>query len=207
MTAGRLNRADPALQQIAPQSKQFLRCLFSDLRKDLVNQIGAKETGRPGNEAIARKRAIYDALLSSLADGGELPDDEVVREYVAGLAKATDEANQYEQAVLEHRAFAELCRALGVRGEAEASAVAMDWDALITRLLHSMQVLIIEALRWIDQPLSATDLEKIFDKTRGLSVVSYHVKRLKDLGVLERVSTRRVRGAWERHYFFVASDE
>lgn len=151
-------------------------------------------------------RAIYDALLSGLADGGELPDDEAVCEYVVGLAKATDEANQYEQAVLEHRALAELCRALGVRNEAEPGASAVDWDALIARLVHSTQVLIIEALGWIDRPLSATDLRMVFDKTLSLSVVSYHVRRLKELGVLKRVRTRRVRGARERYYFFVDSD-
>ena len=36
------------------------------------------------------------------------PDNEAVRQYVAGLAKATDEANGYEQAALEHQAFEEL---------------------------------------------------------------------------------------------------
>ncbi len=193
------------MQQIAPQSKKFLRFLFADLRKDLVNQVGAKGPGHPGDEAIARMRAIYDALLSGLADGGALPDDEEVREYVAGLAKATDEANQYEQAALEHRAFAELGLALG-GDDAEAGTAAVDWDALMARLVHSTQVLIIEALSWIDRPLSATDLEKVFDKTLSLSVISYHVKRLKDLGVLERVGAKRVRGAWERFYFFVDSD-
>jgi hypothetical protein len=84
------------LSQIAPESKEFLVSLFTELRDDLKSN-----------------RAIYDALLSGLAEDGELPGDETLREYVTGLAKATDEENRYEQAVLEHRAFAELARALG----------------------------------------------------------------------------------------------
>jgi anti-sigma-K factor RskA len=55
--------------------------------------------------------------LSGLARGDGFPDDEVVREYVIGLAKATDEANEYEQATLEHRALAELVGALTAPGE------------------------------------------------------------------------------------------
>jgi hypothetical protein len=35
-----------------------------------------------------------------------------VRDYVARLAAATDEENQYAQATLEHHAFAELLQAL-----------------------------------------------------------------------------------------------
>ncbi len=101
------------MRQIALESKEFLVFLFTDLRDDLANQLGAKGPGRPSAKTIARKRTIYEALLSGLAEGGKLPDDDRVREYVAGLAKATDEENQYEQAVLEHRAFAELSSALG----------------------------------------------------------------------------------------------
>lgn len=88
------------MRKIAPDSREFLIGLFTDLRDDLE--------GQPGSSG---KAVIYDGLLAGL-EGGELPDDAEVREYVAGLARATDEENGYAQAVLEHRALAELGRAL-----------------------------------------------------------------------------------------------
>ena len=94
------NRGSP----ISPTSKKFLVFLFADLRKDLNEQ-------EPG---AAKKVAIYDALLEAL-NTGNFPDNETLREYVAGLAKATDEANGYERAALEHRALAELVGALGAK--------------------------------------------------------------------------------------------
>ena len=103
------------LEQIAPESKEFLVFLFTDLREDLANQPVEQVPGYSSPETIARTRAIYDALLSGLAEDGELPEDKTLREYVAGLAEATDKENRYEEVVLEHRAFAELSRALGSR--------------------------------------------------------------------------------------------
>jgi len=86
---------------IGPESKEFLISLFTDLRNDL----NERERG------AAEKAATYDALLDAL-DSGVFPDDEGLREYVAGLAEATDRENRYEQAVLEHHALAELRDAL-----------------------------------------------------------------------------------------------
>ncbi len=85
---------------IAPESREFLIGLFTDLREDLEEDSDG--SGRA---------AIYEGLLAGL-EGGELPDDEAAREYVAGLARAVDEENGYAQAVLEHRALAELENAL-----------------------------------------------------------------------------------------------
>jgi hypothetical protein len=86
---------------IDPKSKEFLVSLFADLRKDLDER-------EPG---AAEKAVMYEALLDAL-DSGEFPDDEALRGYVAGLAKATDKENRYEQTVLEHNALAELRDAL-----------------------------------------------------------------------------------------------
>lgn len=96
--------AGESLTQITPKSKEFLVFLFTDLRKDL-------EMRDPG---ATEKAAIYDALLEGL-DSGNFPDDDALREYVAGLANATDRENGYEQAVLEHDALAELRAALSQR--------------------------------------------------------------------------------------------
>jgi len=85
---------------IARESQKFLVDLFTDLRRDLE--------GPPGS---TRQIAIYDELLAGL-DEGSFPDDDELRDYVAELAKGTDEANGYAQARLEHRAMAELAAAL-----------------------------------------------------------------------------------------------
>jgi hypothetical protein len=102
---------------IAPESKAFLVWLFTDLRNDLAERAEETAQGSPDPEKAARELAIFDSLLTGLAQGNAFPDDEVVREYVIGLAKATDEANEYEQAALEHRALAELVGALTAAGK------------------------------------------------------------------------------------------
>jgi hypothetical protein len=76
------------------------------------------------------------------------------------------------------------------------------WCALIGPLIHPTKVLIIETLLWIDRPMSASEFEKVFGGAPNLGVTSYHLRSLASLGVLERVGKRRVRGAWEKFYFF-----
>lgn len=85
---------------IGLESKEFLVSLFTNLRRDL-------EEEEPEADAIA----IFNALLGGL-DSGVFPDDEKLRAYVAELAKATDEENEYERVAREHRALAELGDAL-----------------------------------------------------------------------------------------------
>jgi hypothetical protein len=99
--------------EIAPESRAFLVEMFTDLRDDLKDQVRDGGQDDPAPEEAARKLAMYEALLGGLAQRESFPDDSAMREYVAGLAKATDEANGYEQAVLEHRALGELVTALG----------------------------------------------------------------------------------------------
>lgn len=83
----------------------------------------------------------------------------------------------------------------------------MDWDRLLVRLLHESQLHTIEALRWIDRPMSATQLVQVFDESVNLSLVSYHLRRLRFLGVVKRSWTKRVRGASERFYRLATADE
>lgn len=96
---------------IAQRSKAFLIEMFTDLRTDLEDRLRQGGRGGPDPDKAANDLAIYEALLTGLR-GGPFPKTENVREYVTGLAKATDEANGYEQATLEHRAFEELVTAL-----------------------------------------------------------------------------------------------
>ena len=100
---------------IGPQSRAFLVEMFTDLRDDLEDQVRDGGKDGPDPEEAARKLEMYEALLAGLAQRESFPDDSALREYVTGLAKATDEANGYEQAALEHRAFAELVGALSRR--------------------------------------------------------------------------------------------
>ena len=94
------------------------------------------------------------------------------------------------------------CRAGGVTDE-KRDEPTFDWAALVSRLVHPLKVEIIEALLWIDEPLSPSDLLKVFDMKRGsLSMVAYHTKELARVGVIEVVRRRQVRGAQEKFYFF-----
>lgn len=79
------------------------------------------------------------------------------------------------------------------------------WDALPARLLHEAQLWIVEAMLWIDRPLSASDLVKVLDdEDLNVSSTSYHCRRLNDLKVLEFVNSRQVRGAREKFYRLAA---
>jgi len=82
--------------------------MFTDLRADLENQVREGGKGSPDPGEAADKLAMYGALLAGLSQREAFPGDEAMRQYVVGLAKATDEANGYEQAALEHQAFEEL---------------------------------------------------------------------------------------------------
>lgn len=79
-----------------------------------------------------------------------------------------------------------------------------DWERLVPLLVHPAKVAIVEALEWMEQPLSPTEMVILFDDDRDfyLSLVAYHVRGLVKVGVLEVVESRKVRGATEKFYFF-----
>lgn len=82
---------------------------------------------------------------------------------------------------------------------------ALDWGVVAPHAVNPTKVSIVEALRWIDQPLSASELELIFDRAPTLATISYHLTSLAAAGVLQQVSKRQVRGAWESHYCLAAA--
>jgi hypothetical protein len=82
----------------------------------------------------------------------------------------------------------------------------MNWWVLIGFLVHPTKVLIIEAMIWIERPMSPAELDKTFGNAVNLSMVSYHVKSLTQLGILERVGKRQVRGAMESFYYFASGN-
>jgi repressor of nif and glnA expression len=78
-----------------------------------------------------------------------------------------------------------------------------DWEGLVPLIVHPVKVTIIEAIEWIDKPLSASDLTKVIDDEKfGLSHVAYHLKKLGEVGALKVVRRRAVRGSLEKFYFF-----
>ena len=77
----------------------------------------------------------------------------------------------------------------------------VDWAALVSLLVHPLKVDILEAMSWIDKPLSAIDLTKVIDSPDyGLSHVAYHVRKLAEAKAIRRAGQRQVRGATETFF-------
>jgi hypothetical protein len=89
-------------------------------------------------------------------------------------------------------------------GTADGGGPVFDWAALVPRIVHPARVAIVEALFYIGQPLSATELRDLFDEPECyyLSIVSYHLGKLVGYGALAETGSRQVRGATETYYFF-----
>lgn len=77
------------------------------------------------------------------------------------------------------------------------------WATLVPQVIHPAKVAAIEAIRWIERPLSSNELVTLFDSEDFyLGLVSYHVRQLTRFGVLSRVKSRQRRGAIEKFYYF-----
>jgi hypothetical protein len=81
-----------------------------------------------------------------------------------------------------------------------------NWDTLVPYLVHPVKVAIIEAMEWVEVPLSPRDLDRLFDEQFGVSLVSYHMRTLTDVGVVEKVRQRPVRGAVQTFYALSAKE-
>lgn len=92
----------------------------------------------------------------------------------------------------------------GHRPSAQALGAAGDiWGTLVPHVVHPAKVAAIEALLWMEQPLSCNELVNLLDSEEFyLSLVSYHVRLLAEFGVLLRVDSRQRRGATETYYYF-----
>jgi len=77
-----------------------------------------------------------------------------------------------------------------------------DWAIATARLVAPLKVAIIEALDWIGEPLSASDLSKILDGRFTLQAVAYNIRALAKAEVIVEVRERHVRGAVQKYYFF-----
>ena len=79
-------------------------------------------------------------------------------------------------------------------------AQSFDWETLVPLLVHPVKVEIIEAMSWIGLPLSATDLDRVLRGKIGVSLLSYHLRKLAEVGALKRVRREPVRGAVQTFY-------
>jgi len=82
----------------------------------------------------------------------------------------------------------------------------LNWAWLVARTIHPIKVAIIEALRWIDRPATATDLWRSFDvEGFGQRDVAYHARKLEKMGAL--VEVERVPFRFVTESFYRLSDE
>lgn len=82
-----------------------------------------------------------------------------------------------------------------------------DWGVLVPFLIHPLRVAIIEALLWIDRPLSASELKRLFGEDgRTVGLISYHVNELAKTGVIRKQGYRQRRGARETFYQITPQD-
>jgi DNA-binding transcriptional ArsR family regulator len=81
-----------------------------------------------------------------------------------------------------------------------------NWEALVPLLVHPVKVEIIEAMSWIGLPLSATDLDRVMRGQIGVSLLSYHLRKLAEVGAIERVRREPVRGAVQTFYALADTD-
>jgi hypothetical protein len=92
---------------------------------------------------------------------------------------------------------------LGWSGKGEAGDESIRWNELVSRLLHPVQLSMVEALLWIELPISPADLSRMYGGVYSSRHTAYHVQVLMDHGVLEMVDTEPVRGA-TRHLYVLS---
>lgn len=79
----------------------------------------------------------------------------------------------------------------------------MQWDKLVPLILHPVKVAILEALLWIEEPLSAADLDRMYDGDLGIPTAAYHLRSLAfGLPVLRLYDEEAVRGVYRKLYYF-----
>jgi len=79
----------------------------------------------------------------------------------------------------------------------------LDWAALAPLIVHETKLIILEAMLWIDEPISAVDVEAMVDGRIGMSSLSYHLRGLAyELPILDLYDEERIRGAWRKLYYF-----
>ncbi len=85
---------------------------------------------------------------------------------------------------------------------------AFKWCALIDASVHELKIAIVEALDWIDQPLSATEFWLLLGPGKYVyATVAYHARTLEEMGLTVELWRREARGATEVYYAAAGSAE
>jgi hypothetical protein len=74
------------------------------------------------------------------------------------------------------------------------------WSVLVGGVLKPPKVEILEAMRVIDRPLAPVELYRVFEEQVKLPTLAYHVKCLRELEALVKVSEYQVRGGRATRY-------
>ncbi len=74
------------------------------------------------------------------------------------------------------------------------------WDHCVALFVHPIKVAILESMAWLETPLSAKTVDEMFDRQFGVTLISYHMKVLAELGLVEKSGHRHVRGALQTFY-------
>ncbi len=79
----------------------------------------------------------------------------------------------------------------------------LDWGVLVPLAINPIRVAIPEAMRWIDEPFSAVDLDRMHEDPPGIEAIAYHMRILAfDLPLLRLYKEETIRGATRKLYFF-----
>lgn len=78
------------------------------------------------------------------------------------------------------------------------------WDAIARMALHPVQIRLLEEFDRAEQPLTPSDLQLRIG-TYPLSLIAYHVRRLREMGLLRLTHTEPSRGSL-LHYYVLARD-
>jgi DNA-binding transcriptional ArsR family regulator len=113
---------------------------------------------------------------------------------------------QLDRTLCSYFPLAEIYKNELERVVAYGDASRFNWDSLVPYLIHPVKVAIIEAMEWIEVPVSPRELDRVFDEKYGLSLVSYHMRTLADVGVVEKVRQQSVRGALQTFYSLSAME-
>jgi hypothetical protein len=74
------------------------------------------------------------------------------------------------------------------------------WEHFVALFVHPIKVAILESMVWLEMPLSAKTVDEMFDQQFGVSLISYHLKVLAELSLVEKSGQRHVRGAVQTFY-------
>jgi len=73
--------------------------------------------------------------------------------------------------------------------------VVFPWEEFVPLFVHPIKVAIVECMLWIDEPMSAKLIERSMNDGTSVSLISYHLRSLEDVGIVVDVLSEPVRGA------------